>query len=132
MADSKKPEAKPHIKKLKAKYIRDEGYSVQYANGIIGGPTLKGEIVLNFFIELSEIPNLSVYKVDENGKVGSEEMNERTPKSLDNGAITLTRKLVSGIIINIQEAELIQNWLSNQIEIAKVNLAKIKEASQNI
>ena len=44
------------VTEVKFIYNKPENYNPQFINGVIGGLTTRGEIILNFFFEHSDIP----------------------------------------------------------------------------
>lgn len=123
------------IKKVKVKYITDSDYYPIYVNGTIGGPSSKGEIVLNFFSEINDLPTLQVHEYVDS-KIGKELINERHPKPVENGVFTITRKIHCGIILNKGEAQELYKFLgANLAKLEELDLrriAQIKESSSEV
>jgi hypothetical protein len=55
-------------------------------NGAIGGITLKGDIIINFFLEYPPSPESQVFEI-ENGNVGDEIFKKRLPKIGEDGPV---------------------------------------------
>lgn len=120
------------IKKIKVKYLTDSDYYPVYVNGTIGGPSSKGEIVLNFFSEINELPTLQVHEF-EDSKMGKELINERHPKPIDSGVFTITRKIRCGIILNKRDAQELYKFLgSNLARLEEEDMRRLAQAKENI
>lgn len=121
----------PSAAKIKIKYSKDEEYYPVYANGVLGGATIRNEIVLNFYSEVNEIPNHQIFPI-ENGKLGKELANERSPKLVDNGVATVNRKIIAGIIMQRNEIKQVHKWLGEQIAIMEQRvIATVRATQQN-
>lgn len=96
------------------KYKFADDYNPVYVNGAYGGVSSQGEIVANFYLERLPLPNSVTHKVNENGIVG-EIINEKNdPQDLNKSFI---RYVQSGIVVNIETAKQIRDWLDRQIKI---------------
>lgn len=102
-------------KTLKFKYIFDNGYNAKYANGAYGGVTPRGEITINFYYERSPIPHDQIHNLTDDGRVG--EIVETNP--IDH-TTTLVRVVETGIILNVQTAKDIIQWLQNKIDVIEL------------
>ncbi len=84
-----------------------------YANGVIGGPTVRNEIVINFFIERNPLPYETVHELNENGDIGA--VIKAAPD--DKEDIVMLRKIDTGVIMTLQTAKELHLWLGKQIEL---------------
>ena len=91
------------------KYKFTDDYNPVYINGAFGGPGPGGEIVANFYLERTPIPN--------NEKVLFKEDDARVtqvePKDHD---VTVLRYVSTGIIMNLDTAKAVHEWLGNHIK----------------
>ena len=103
------------VKKVKIDYIKPQAYCPMYVNGAIGSPTPKGDILINFYTDLTVLPDSQVHVVND-GKLGPEITDMRLPKIIKNGdTISVMRQIQSGIILSIAEAKIFHKWLGDQI-----------------
>ena len=111
---------------VKYKYIFKDDYNPKYANGAHGGLTTRGEISVNFFYERPALPNEQIHSIKD-GKIGPIISND----PIDNSA-TLVRVIENGVILNIQTAKQVVNWLQSKIDIIeKVLKEENKDANTN-
>lgn len=116
----------PNIKKVRIEYIKPADYAPKYATGSIGGPTPKGDILINFFMDLSGIPNSQLFNVEED-KLGKEILEKRIPSIIQNGdTTTLYRQVQSGVILSLNEAKTLSKWLEEQISLVEKQHSKEK------
>ena len=99
------------MKEMKFKYILPKEYTPNYANGAYGGINPKGEIVINFFVELSAVPQTQIYEIDKKGLLGKKLKTEP-----ENNHDVILRQVNSGVIMNIDTAKKIRDWFDNQIK----------------
>jgi hypothetical protein len=96
--------------KIKFKYIYPDNYQPAYASGAFGGVSSGGNIFINFYLEQPSLPEQVVQAVNDDGSLG--EAVEKKPGDLKS---TLVRTLQSGVILSLDEAENLLNWLSRRI-----------------
>ncbi len=94
---------------MEIKFIYEKGtdFKVHQIDGVLGGTSPHGDIFLNFFSERFPIPETVSYELLENDKLGKE-----IEKDVKNAII---RELECGIILNIETAKKINEWLSQKI-----------------
>ncbi len=108
--------------KIKCKYIFDDNYNPVYVNGAQGGINPLGEIVVNFYLERSALPNSQTFSIKD-GKM-SKEPAEMEPQDLKNSFV---RVIQNGVIMNYQTAKEIHRWLGEHIK----NLESITGQNEN-
>ncbi len=96
------------------KYKFADNYNPVYVNGAYGGVSSRGEIVANFFLERLPLPNSVTHRVGKNGFVGEIIEEENKPRDLNKSSI---RFVQSGIVVNIETAKEIRDWLDKQIKL---------------
>tara|TARA_R110002049_G_scaffold186209_1_gene354479 strand:- start:15 stop:395 length:381 start_codon:yes stop_codon:yes gene_type:complete len=96
---------------LTAKYIFDENYNPKYVNGAYGGVNPGGEIVINFYLERTGLPNKQVFAINDQGK-GEELIEKREPLNLEQSVV---RVVENGVILDLARAKDIRDWLGKQI-----------------
>lgn len=96
-------------KKVKFVYYKPEDYKIHPVNGVWGGPTGRGDIVVHFFVERHEIPKEHIHSVNEDGSLGPLEREEKE-------MLQVARELQVGIMLSPREATNIAKWLNEQVE----------------
>lgn len=99
------------------KYIFDDTYNPKYVNGAYGGINPKGEIVINFYFERSALPTKQTFYVQD-GRLLKENIAERTP---DDHAQSFIRFVENGVIFDLDNAKVFQNWLQGKIDQLEKN-----------
>lgn len=94
----------------------DKDYRVVAANGVWIGNTTRGELSLDFFVERLGIPESISNAVTEDGHLGDEI--SRQPEK------RLVRRLQVGVLMSLEQAESMVNFLTKKIAVMK----KIKES----
>lgn len=89
--------------RVKFRYIFDDRYNPQYANGAFGGITPHGEVVLNFYFERMNIPYEQEFSLQPDGTVGALQKNEPDSKYI--------RYVQNGVILSQQDARAFAQWL---------------------
>ncbi len=93
------------------KYLYSDDYNPIYVNGAYGGINPKGELVINFYFERHGLPKSQSYELTEKGTLGEEI--ERKPDDL---SISMVRSVQTGIVLTLQSAKEIYNWLGEEIK----------------
>ena len=104
--------------RIKFRYIFDKQYQPRYVNGAYGGINSRGEIVVNFFMERGPLPRYEVYEINDN-QLG--DLSESDPSDHDK---TLIRFVDTGVILTLNGAEQIRNWLDAHIQNLKERTKK--------
>ena len=98
--------------KITFKYRYPEDYNPQYVNGAQGGINVQGEIVANFYFERVPMPKSITTEVSIDGILGN--VVSTDPEDLTK---SIVRYVQSGIVMNLQVAKQIYDWLGKQIEL---------------
>lgn len=101
-------------KQLKCKYIFNKDYNPVYINGAHGGINVHKEIIVNFYLERAPLPNSETFEVNNQGLITG--LVENTPEDLSESVV---RFVDSGIILNLESAINIHEWLGHHIETLK-------------
>jgi hypothetical protein len=101
------------------KYVFEDSYNPSYANGVFGGISPSGEIVINFTHERHPIPIEIVHELDENGIIGGEI--RRSPEDYNR---IMIRYIVNGVAINLNTAQILKDWLEKQIQLLEPLIPK--------
>lgn len=95
-------------KKIKFVFKRSSDYKLLPVNGAWGGVTTRGDFTLNFFVECGTTPNYVINEITSEGKLGNViERDPSEPKEI----ISVTRELVGGILVSIENAKSIANFI---------------------
>jgi hypothetical protein len=86
----------------------DPNYRVVAANGVWGGVTPRGKFLVNFFVESNTTPSRIVHEVTADGRLGREIEREGVE-------IGITRTLQVGVLMSIEEAESIADWMKRRV-----------------
>lgn len=92
-------------------YIKSPMYRVVHADGVWGGITPRGLISMSFWNTRGPIPTRIVQEVGPGGEMGSEVRRE----SRD----AIVREVDVGVILDVEIAKTIRNWLDDKIKIAE-------------
>lgn len=96
---------------IKFKYIFTYDYNPVYVNGAHGGISPRGEIIANFYLERTPLPNELVHDITPEGAISPDP--SRTEP--DNLGGTLVRYVSNGIVLNYQNARELHAWLGDRI-----------------
>ena len=97
--------------KLKFKYVYAADYNPVYVNGAHGGLTPRGELVVNFYLERTGLPDAIVHEITPEGTLGVEIAQEPV-----DGMNSLVRFIESGIVLNTENARTLHAWLGERIK----------------
>ncbi len=98
--------------KVTIKYKYPEDYNPKFINGAQGGINIQGEIVANFYFERVPLPNSITQEVTNDGGLGK--VVDTDPKDLPNSVL---RYIQSGVVMNLEVAKQVYDWLGKQIAI---------------
>lgn len=98
-------------RQIRFKYVFSENYNPVYCNGAFGGVSTQGEIVVNFFMERMPIPNSVTNSINHDGTLGGIVVTD--PENFND---TVIRYISTGIVLNLENAKSIHEWLGNQIQ----------------
>ena len=96
-------------------YVKGQYFRVIHTDGAIGGVTPRGLIHMSLYSERHPIPRRTVHAIEE-GKLADEIMHERTVRD------AIVRELDVDVIMTIDAAESLSNWLREKVETAKQQL----------
>ena len=102
---------------IKFKYKFPEDYNPVYINGAHGGINSQGEIIANFYFERIPVPKALTHMINDNGSLG--ETTDYEPIDL---GTSLVRYIQNGVVMNIETAKQLRDWLTNQIEQAQTQI----------
>lgn len=99
------------MSELRFKYIFPKDYNPVYVNGAYGGVGPRGELLVNFYLERSPVPNEEVRTIGTDGSIGEQVSVE--PENLQK---TIVRYIEYGIVMNYENAKMIHEWLGKHLE----------------
>ena len=107
--------------KIKFHYVKSNFFRVIHADGFFGGLTPQGKINIGVFNERRPFPDLVIQEVDlATGKLGSE--------TLRTGRDGVLRELEANIVMDIDIAQVILEWLQRHINEARALQEKVGES----
>jgi hypothetical protein len=106
--------------KVRFVYKKPEEYQTHFANGAYGAINPRGDFEFHFFFEHRDMPEEEVMNVEE-GKLKPEERN-LTPTE-----ITVIRDFKVGIIMTLEQAEILGKWLLKTLDEYKKKTENIKD-----
>ncbi len=105
--------------KVETHYIKNHDFKTVEGSGIFGGLTNNGQININFFTDRAPIPKKIILEVDSvTGKIIQEV--ERDSKE------GIIREVQFGVLLNIETARNIVDWLNQKIEEHQKHTIKLK------
>ena len=109
-------------KKVTFRFKKDEDYRLIPVNGVWGGSTPRGDIMVDFFHESQPLPEKVTQALSPDGELGKEL--EHKPLS------TLQRTVFVGIVLGVEQAESIGRWLQEKASQARERRSE-KGAGEN-
>ena len=106
------------------KYIFDKEYNPKYINGAFGGVSPQGEIVVNFYLERIPLPYEDFHDLLPGGQISP--VKSRKPEDFDN---KMVRYIQNGIVLSVEQAKSIHNWLGQKINEAET-IEKLKKTGK--
>lgn len=104
------PEGDQGPGKIKFIYTKAPGYRVVYGSGVYGGVAPQSTIKFDIYTEFRNPPEQEIRTIEEDGKLG--EPVEQESESI----LTVERERQVGVIISIDQAKSIANWLQQKIK----------------
>jgi hypothetical protein len=105
--------------------IKSNHFRVIFADSVIGAATPQSRIQMALCNTRVAIPQEMVYKIDPDGVVGSEVTEERV------GRKGLVRELEVQVVMDVEFAESLRDWLNEKILLCKLeNAVSNKERKQ--
>ena len=94
---------------IKFHYVKGNLFRVIHVDGVIGGVTPGRGIFLSLFSERSALPKMIEQELLPNGTLGAERARE--------GKEGLVRDMEIGVMLSVDAAQKIANFLNNQVKI---------------
>jgi hypothetical protein len=99
--------------KVVFEYAKDPMFRSTHADGFIGGLTPNGHIHLAFFSERPLLPKKHVFRINPDGSLGPEIVDEKT------SAESIVRDLQVDVLMTVNAAEGLRSWLDQYIKNMK-------------
>lgn len=113
---------------VKFKYKFDQNYNPKYVNGAYGGISSMGEIIINFYLERTPLPEFQKEEIFLEDGVYKKKVVEVSPNDLEASSV---RFIDTGVIFNITTAKSVHHWLGEQIKILEELSSLKKEENGN-
>jgi hypothetical protein len=111
MADAISGSTSPVGQKIKFHYLKGNLFRIVHVDGALGGLTPSLDLFIRLYHQRAPIPQVTVQKMNENGQLGDEIMEERETKE------GIIREVEIGLIMNVQTAKQLQKWLADKIQL---------------
>ena len=85
----------------------DPGYRLVAANGVWADPTPRGDLRLDFFVEVAALPTRVMHAISREGRVGTELRREPERR--------FTRRIQLGILVSMDHAESIARTIQERV-----------------
>jgi hypothetical protein len=95
-------------KTVDVNYIKTAGYRSYYVDGIFGGVTPTLMIYMELFLQRQVTPQIIEHEVGPEGRLGKEL--KRVGKQ------GIVREIEAGIVMNLETAKILRNWLDDRIK----------------
>jgi hypothetical protein len=106
-------------------YIKSTDFRTVWADGAIGGVTPSGLIHFAVYSERPPLPRRQEFQVTDDGEVGPRLGTEIAEKRISRDAIV--REMPVDIMVSVNVAESLAQWLLQQVEAIKNQTIKGKE-----
>jgi hypothetical protein len=107
-------------------YVKSNYFRMVHANGVFGGINPDGSLLVTVFSERAPLPDITVQKVESNGQVGAEIMEQRKASS------GIVREMEVGLIMDIRTARIVSDWLKERIAFADKMVADMQPKAEVI
>jgi len=106
-------------------YIKSQHFRVIHADGAAGSITATGHIHMAIYSERLAIPQRMAFKVTAGGRLGALIPSETIARE------GMVREVEVGVMMNLQTAEALQEWLAKRIEELKSAVQRFQSSSEN-
>jgi len=97
-------------KRVKFDYIKGNYFRIIHVDGVHGGIGPRGSIFMSVWNERWPIPKQTSHEISDEGTVGKEIESERVVRD------AVVREVEIGLIIDIETAKQIRDWLTDKID----------------
>jgi hypothetical protein len=98
------------------KFVKTHDYKNVGVTGAFGGITVRGDININFYLDVVKLPPNTVHAVEQNGIIGEEQVRLPDPE--------FVREVPFGINIDVNTAKSIVVWMNSKIKDAEAHISK--------
>lgn len=107
---------------VKFVYPESDDYKIIYANGVYGGVTMQGEIMIDFFQE-RHVPVKMEIRSIEDGEIGKPTEREMDLPEPTDGLVFIRERKI-GITLHPDQAESIANWILDKVNQARAAMER--------
>jgi hypothetical protein len=104
---------------VRIEFERSPNYRLIPADGAWGGPTPRGHILINFFVDVPASPLSVSHPLSEDGQLGPEL--DRSPTPQENRP-RVSREFEVGVLLSPDDAEGVARWLLDQVGLLRSGL----------
>lgn len=101
---------------VRIEFERSPSYRLIAADGAWGGPTPRGRILVNFFVDVPTSPLSVTHGLSDDGQLGPEV--DRSP-ALPETSPRVSREFEVGVLLSPEDAEGVGRWLLEQVELLR-------------
>ena len=94
---------------IKFKYAFADDYEPEYINGVHGGVSPNGELVVHFFMDRATIPNVITQAIREDGTLDGKDIQPEPSEPM------IRRTIKSGIVMSPSTALSVYQWLKQRL-----------------
>ncbi len=105
-------------------YVKSNHFRIVHTSGVFGGLNPDGSLLLSVFSERAPLPDVTMQKVEKDGKLGAEIIEAR--KSSDG----IVREMEVGLNMDIRTARMILDWLKERVEFAEKMIADMQPRTE--
>lgn len=105
-------------------YLKSPLYRTIYINGIFGGISPRGQLVMTAWKERWPIPKQVTHTLNEDGNLGNEILPERVSRD------AVIREVEVGLQMDIDTAKSVRDWLTKKIKAHEKKLKEIEEQAK--
>jgi hypothetical protein len=113
-------------KSLTFKYIFPDDHNPVFANGAFGGVSPSGDIMVHFYTERAALPRKVSHELNPDGTLG-----EAIDTEPEDHAESLVRFITCGVVLTLEGAKSVHDWLGKKIESAE-KLRDMKKATAEL
>lgn len=109
------------MQEVKASFTKSEEHTKFYTNGVYGGKTPRGDIMVEFYTERNNLPTSQIYEVEESQRIGRLKSTQ--------GAQGIIREREATAFMGPENAKSIGSWLlaKTMPEVSQQDIIEVLE-----
>jgi hypothetical protein len=110
--------------KVRFDYIKSSHFKVIHVNGVYGGNTAHGEIMMSVWNERYAIPKQVAYELRGDGQLGEEIPEDRVTRD------AIVREVEASLVMSIETAKQVRDWLDEKVTAMSKILGQTEAAKK--